>query len=259
MNRTVRHLLAAAVAVLCLASLLVVLRASAGERHRVTCKGVEVTVADSLERRFVSEDDVKNILKEYGGHIGVRIDSVDLCAIENLLDHRSAIRKSEAYITGDGILHLTVTQREPVVRIQSGGNGYYADAQGYIFPLQQHFTAHVPVIDGAVPLQVERGFKGELKDEASRRWLAEAVRLVRRLEKDKAWNGFFSQITVRDNGDLVLVPQSGRERFIIGPARDIDAKLGRIRSYYEAVLPAGEPDRYGSVDVKFDKQIICKK
>jgi cell division protein FtsQ len=259
MNRLVRHLLALVLTAVCIAGLLVVLRASAMQRHQVLCGAVSVTVTDSLERRFVTEKDVKEYLADYGEYIGQRIDSVDLNRIERLIEGRSAIRGCEAYVTGDGVLHLEVTQREPVVRFQTGGNGYYADAQGFIFPLQRNDAARVPVIDGAVPLKIARGFKGEPTDEAERRWLGEALRLVGYMDRNKAWNSFFSQITVLPGGDMVLVPAKGRERFTIGPARDLDAKFERIRTYYEAVVPAGEPDRYGSVNVKFDKQIICKK
>lgn len=259
MNRTVRHFLALLLTAACVAGLLVVLRASAKERHQVLCKEVAVTIADSLERRFVTAQDVKDCLREYGNWNGQRIDSVDLKRIEHLLEGRSAIRGCEAYVTGDGMLHIRVSQREPVVRFQTAGNGYYADREGFIFPLQKNDAARVLVIDGAVPLKVARGFKGRPESEAERRWLAEAIRLAGYMEQDKAWNHFFSQVTVLPGGDLVLIPEEGRERFLFGPARDLDAKFGRIRTYYEAIVPAGEPDRYGSVDVKFDKQIICKK
>ena len=236
MNRIVRHFLAFILTAVCLGGLLVVLRAGAKDRHQVLCKEVDVTVADSLERRFVSEQD-----------------------IENLLEGRSAIRGCEAYVTGDGVLHIRVSQREPIVRFQTANNGYYADSQGFIFPLQKNDAARVPVIDGAVPLTVARGFKGTPERETERRWLAEAIRLVGFMEQDRTWRHFFSQVTVLPGGDLVLIPNTGRERFLFGPARDIEAKFGRIRTYYEAVVPAGEPDRYGSVNVKYDKQIICKK
>ena len=259
MNRLVRHLLAFVLTAVCIAGLLVVLRASTMSRHRILCQAVDVTVRDSLERRFVTEQDVKEYLAEYGDYSGQRIDSVDLRRIERIIEGRSAIRGCEAYVTGDGFLHLDVTQREPVVRFQTDGNGFYADAQGFIFPLQRNDAARVPVIDGAVPLKVARGFKGEPADEAERRWLAEAVRLVGYMDHSKAWNHFFSQVNVLPGGDMVLIPARGRERFIIGPARDLDAKFGRIRTYYEAIVPDGEPDRYATVNVKIDKQIICKK
>lgn len=256
MKPSVRIILAATAVAACLFIWLLSDRLAAEARREVTLNRVEAVVADSL--KFITPEDVKDWMDDYGTYMGLRLDSVDLCRVETLIDRKSAVRKSQAWLTGDGTLHISVTQREPVVRFQTDGNGFYADAQGFIFPLQRHFTSRVPVIDGAVPLKVGRGFKGEPADEAGRRWLAEAVRLVRTLERSKTWNGFFSQISVLPGGDLVLVPREGRERFIIGPARGLEAKLGRIRSYYEAVVPAGAPDRYGTVNVKYDKQIICK-
>ena len=78
MNRTVRHILALVLTLFLTAGLLVVLRASALQRHQVLCREVRVTVTDSLQRRFVTEKDVVGYLAEYGRYIGERIDSVDL-------------------------------------------------------------------------------------------------------------------------------------------------------------------------------------
>ena len=65
------------------------------------------------------------------------------------------------------------------------------------------------------------------------------------------------QISVRKDGNLVLVPREGSERFVFGTPTDIEAKFGRIRQYYESVAPSRETP-YKTVDVRFDGQIICR-
>ena len=105
-----------------------------------TCQGkgtLDVLVTDSLERRFVTREDIEHWLEtEYRAYAGLPLDSVNLDRIENIICAHSAVRDCEAWLTDDGILHVALSQRQPVMRIQDGQNGYYSDAEGFLFPLQ---------------------------------------------------------------------------------------------------------------------------
>ena len=97
-----------------LAGICSLLAFSASQRHLQTCNALEVEFADTM--RFASEEDIKGYLdSHYGSYVGQRLDSVDLCRVERILDDRGAIRKSEAYTTPDGALHIRIFQSEPNV------------------------------------------------------------------------------------------------------------------------------------------------
>ena len=149
-------------AAFCLLGLVCIVIHRMNERRvgQLTCAGVKVEFTDDFN--FVTAKDVEGYLnKGYGSYIGQRLDSVDLRKVESVLDNKSAILKAEAYTTPDGYLNVRIRQREPVVRFQKDNNGYYADEKGFLFPLQRNYTSMVPIIDGALPLNVERGYKGE--------------------------------------------------------------------------------------------------
>ena len=255
MKPVVRYLIAASAVAACVFLALVGDRVGAKNRHEVTCNSVDAIIADSLA--FISPDDIKDWMADYGTYLGLRLDSVDLRRVEAVIDGKSAVRKSEAWLTDDGVLHISVTQREPVVRFQSASGGYYADATGFLFPLQLRHTARVPVVDGALPLKLGKDFKGEPGTEKERQWVLAVIDLVRYLGERKEWNDLVGQITVDKNGNLVLIPREGTERFIFGTPTGIDAKFDRIRKYYESVAPSRETP-YKTVDVRFDGQIICR-
>ena len=257
MKPVVRYLVAASAVAACVFLALVGDRVGAKNRHEITCNSIEAVIADSLQRKFVSEDDIRDWMADYGTYLGLRLDSVDLRRVEAVIDGKSAVRKSEAWLTDDGVLHISVTQREPVVRFQSASGGYYADATGYLFPLQLRHTVRVPVVDGALPLKLGKDFKGEPETDQERQWILSILDLVRYLGEQKEWNDLVGQITVDRNGNLVLIPREGTERFVFGTPTDIDAKFGRVRKYYESVAPSRETP-YKTVDVRFDGQIICK-
>ena len=257
MKPVVRIILAAVALAACLFLWLVGDRVAAMHRREVTCKGVEAVIADSLERKFVSPDDIRDWMTDYGTWAGLRLDSLDLRRVEEIIDHKSAVRKSQAWLTDDGMLHVSVTQREPVVRFQGPSGGFYADREGYLFPLQSRFTARVPVVDGALPVKLEKGFKGEPQSDKEKEWVHSVLRLVKYLADRKEWGDLVGQINVLKGGDLVLIPREGTERFFFGTPTDIEAKFGRIRKYYEGIAPLRETP-YKTVNVKYDVQIICR-
>ena len=233
MKPAVRYIIAASAVTACLFLWLVGDRIGAENRREVTCNSVDAIIADSLA--FISPDDIKDWMADYGTYLGLRLDSVD----------------------DDGVLHVSVTQRAPVVRFQGSSGGFYADAEGFLFPLQMRHTARVPVVDGALPLKIGKDFKGEPQTEQEKEWVLSMLDLVRWLGARKEWNDLVGQISVRKDGNLVLVPREGAERFIFGTPTDIEAKFGRIRTYYESIAPSRETP-YKTVDVRFDSQIICR-
>ena len=230
-----------------------------GRRTRqITCAGVRVELTDDFN--FVTQKDIEGYLKkEYGAYIGQRLDSVDLAKVERILDGKSAILKAEAYTSPDGFLNVKIRQREPVVRFQKADNGFYADREGFLFPLQRNYTSMVPIVDGALPMNVERGYKGKPRTDPEKEWLAGVTDLVNFMQESETWAENFCQITVKDNGDLVMIPREGKERFIFGPPADIDGKFDRISRYYTTILPEKGAGYYSTVNVKYNGQIVCRK
>ena len=257
MKPVVRYIIVASAVAACVVLALVGDRLGAKSRSEVTCNSIEAIIADSLQRKFISEGDIRDWMADYGTYLGLRLDSVDLRRVEAVIDGKSAVRKSEAWLTDDGVLHISVTQREPVIRFQSASGGFYADADGFLFPLQLRHTARVPVVDGDLPIKLGKDFKGEPETEKEKQWVQSMLALVRWLGERKEWNDLVGQITVRKDGNLVLIPREGGERFIFGTPTDIDAKFARIRNYYESVAPVRETP-YKTVDVRYAGQIICK-
>lgn len=260
MKKTVRYMIVTACALLLLGCITCSFVAGKAARVPLLCKGLKVVIADSLENRFVSGADVKKYLeREYGQYIGQAIDSIDLARIEKIIDGRSAVNKSEAYVTRDGILHLTVTQRKPVVRFQKKDGGFYADAEGFIFPLQNSYASHVQVIDGAIPLAANSGYKGEITDPVEKEWFRKVLGVVNHMENSRKWKDKIVQISVGTNGELTLVPRKGEERFLFGQPVKVEEKFGKMEKYYTHIVPEKGQDHYKVIDLRFDGQIVCRQ
>lgn len=229
------------------------------ERGGIVCKRIQVEVTDSLEVQFISSSEIKkSIRKEYGRCIGESLDSIDLQKIETIIDNKSAVFKSQVFTTKDSTLHIEVTQRKPIVRFQKGRSGFYASQDGYIFPLQTSYAPHIQIVDGHIPVKVSDGHKGEIEDIEERKWVLDIIGLVQFIESNKDWRRIIVQIHVKENGDLVLVPREGDEKFIIGYPDHLEEKFEKLKKYYTAIVPKAGRNRYKVVDLRYREQIICK-
>ena len=186
------------------------------------------------------------------------IDDIDLVKVEAILDEKTAIYKSEAYTTKDSLLNISITQRRPIVRFQKGDKGFYADAEGFLFPLQSTYASYVQIIDGAIPLKNEHGYRGTPETDEEKLWLRRMIDLVKYIEGSRKWKDVIVQISVGEDGNLILVPRKGKEKFIFGHPTEIESKFEKMELYYKAIAPAKEEGRYRSVDLRFDGQIVCR-
>ena len=213
------------------------------------CEGLDVQFKDPYE--FVSEEDIRGFLdRKYGAYVGVRLDSLDLGRIEKMLEEKSVVMNSEAWTTRDGILHISIVQRAPALRFQRGEEGFYIDRTGYVFPLHKSYTAEVPVVEGAIP---------DLSDGRNVGWAEGVLNLTDYIASSKQWKDKVEKISVGTGGEVELKMKEGKERFIIGYPDQIEAKFGKIGKYYSHILPSLDNVQYKSVNLKYNKQIICRK
>ncbi len=230
---------------------------SAKGKKQECCVDIDVTILDSAINNFITKADVENLIKASEiNPIGMERRWVALDEIELLLENRSAIRKSDAYIGADGILKVEVTQRRPLLRIQTENGGFYIDDTQYIFPLVESFTSYVPIITGDIPVKLKEGFRGEAGYQ-DRKWIESVIRLGEYLDRHPIWNAQIQQINVESNGDLTFYTAVGDQKIIFGPIEDIDYKFAKLKTYYKQIVPVYGWERYDQVNLKFSDQIVC--
>ena len=133
------------------------------------------------------------------------------------------------------------------------------DAGGYIFPLHKTYTAPVPVIEGAIPVDVSADYKGEAPGERERAWISGVLEVDRYLAASRVWRGRVSEFRVRPGGELVLRLDGRDEQFLFGLPEDVPDKFTRIERYLGVIAPSLGEGHYHSVNVKYNQQIICRQ
>ena len=221
------------------------------------CTDISVTVLDSASNRFVSPSDIRSIITSSEVNpVGRPRSEASLHGIETLLESRSAIRHSDASISRDGILRVSITQRRPLLRIQTDEGAFYIDDAGYIFPWVSTFTSYVPVVSGHIPVKLEEGYRG-VPEGNDRRWVEDILTLARYIDRHPVWNAQIQQIDVEENGDIVFYNVIGDQTIIFGAIDDIDYKFVKLKTFYRGIVPVYGWERYSEVNLKFSDQIVC--
>ena len=219
----------------------VLLHFSKQEVHGIACKELQVSIPGP--HQFLTEDDVRGYVDNfYGIYVGQRLEDVNIGSIEKMLLTKAQVRDADAWITDDGVLHVEVIQRDPVMRLEKGGNGCYADREGNLFPLCGDYVADVPVIS----CEPSRG--------ADPQWLAQTIKLVRKISESSVWKKRIGEFEVEDNGDIILIGDG--LRIVYGDFSDSARKFAAMEKYFSRIAPTHD---YNSVNVKYKGQIICRK
>ena len=250
MKASVKYI-AAAVSVCAMLAGFILLHSCVGrENSRRLCQALDVRIEGDME--FVSEEDVRGYMdRHYGCYIGAPLDSINLGYIEKLLLEKNVVKGCEAWVTRDGVLHVSIRQRAPALRFdKGGGKGFYIDREGSVIPLHPSYTAPVPVVEGNIPA-MENGDNAE--------WGAGVLGLTDFIEGSRVWKDKVEKISVNAAGDLELRLKESKERFILGAPDDIQAKFAKMEKYYGYIVPAKGEGYYKSVNLKYNKQIICRK
>lgn len=135
------------------------------ERSARQVRGVEVEVVDSTSQGYlVTGQQVKRWIAQSGiATRGTAVDEVDLTAIERLIARNGFVDRVAAYVTGPGILHVTITPREPLLRLLTDGRNSYVTSDGYLFEAPRASSLYVPVVTGSYRPPFPASYAGDAR------------------------------------------------------------------------------------------------
>jgi len=213
--------------------------------HTTTiCREVNIRIEDSNERAYVTTPELKAYLtSSCGTLVGDSVNPERLASVEMQLLGHPMIRTAEAWCSPEGVLHLSVTQRQPVLRVM-GDENYYVDADRRKMQVRNSTAAYVPIVTGRVPL---RFATGELYD------------FVLWVEDDDYWRAQIEQIHVVSPKRIELVPRVGSGVIVLGSLENYPLKLRKLKKLYQDGFSSFGWNDYAEVDLRFRGQVVCRK
>lgn len=276
MNRTLSILLGLLAWILIGFYLLFSVRYCSAQKEQTLCRQIQVSVLDSASAMFITPAMVRGWFTAEMPELFQReIGDVNTLEIEEFVRRRGFVKSVRAYTSLDGTLHIDLTQRRPIARINSAnGYAFYITDDEWILPQQRHESVYVPVITGTVLPPFGRDFAGpfseclsedEKKVSKNYVFFSNLINFVKFLQRDDFWGGFIVQIDLRNasaqefNPDVRIVPRIGRQLVVLGSLDDYPDKLSRLVSFYRNAMAYEGWDRYRVVDVQYAGQIVCRQ
>jgi cell division protein FtsQ len=221
------------------------------EGKDVVCRNIEVDY-ETDEPIQISKDEVIRLVKSADNKIlSKTLNEINAESIENKIEKHDAIINAEVYKvivkdTGSyrGVLAVKVKHREPVVRIMSSSGNYYLDKFGSKIPVSTNYSANVLAITG---MFTEEFAKKEL------------LPFVLFVENDGFWQAQIEQVHVQQNGELLLTPLVGEHIIEFGTLEEYQKKLQKMKAFYVQVLANDNWNKYKTVSLKYNNQVIAKK
>ena len=236
--------------------LVVALSAARVKSHSHTAKLVVTIESLGEEGGFlILERDVKRIIQNsFVEEIdGMDLNRVQLDRMEKVLEEDAFIKDAEVWIDANNKVHIKIQQRKPIVRIiDNNGLNYYLDMEGNKIPTSKYATARVPVATGALPPFFREYQKSENP-------LYDVLKLAVFLKKNEVLDAMVSQISVGKSGDLVLTPEFGKTKIILGKADDLSGKFKKLIIFYKEAIPHEGWRKYKTINLKFANQVVCKR
>ena len=259
-KKTIRKILFVSMWMVIGGGMLVLLIAAMGKQKKNTCKDYSITIkGNEAKDFFLTETDVVKLLKAAtkGNIKGQSKASFNLQQMENLLEENVWIKDAQLYFDNKEVLHVSVVERKPVARIfTQTGKTFYIDENEQGIPVSENMTIKVPVFTG-VPDKENRAKKDSL--------LIHDIRTTAQfINGNPFWTSQVAQIDVAaSNADgsleFEMVPVIGNHIVKLGDGENVEQKFNRLFIFYKQVLARSGFDKYKTIDVRFEGQVVGGK
>lgn len=168
-------------------------------------------------------------------------ETLDLNEVEVLLNSHDMIENAEVFMSIDGNLGASITQKKPIARILNA-TSYYLDRQGRKMPLSDFHSARVPLVYGVTAEQHQEVFP--LLD-----FIAKDEVLSRQIIGIKRNPGGIYELQVREFDYSIS----------FGEAEHLDRKFNNYKAFFKQAMEDNKLETYKEVNLQFGNQVVCTK
>jgi len=240
--------------------MLSLLVAAMGKQKNDTCKDYAIVIKGIRgDDFFLDEADILKLLKAAtkGKIKGQPKEAFDLQRMERLLESNQWVKHAQIYFDSRDVLHVAVTEREPVARIFTvNGRSFYFDDQVQMMGLSDKLSTRLPVFTGFPDKKMVKANDTLL--------MKDIVATAQYINSNPFWSSQVSQINIDMTcgsacREMEMVPMIGNHIVKLGNGEDIEKKFNRLFIFYKQVLSKTGFDKYKTIDVRFNGQVVAAK
>jgi cell division protein FtsQ len=226
------------------------------------CGGIVIEISDSSDYHFVTKKQILNLAYGNSSRIAGRpVKDVSISAIEKRINGLHELKKAEVYISIDGIVHVYLEQRNPVMRVMPGDGGdFFVDEDGVVVRRRNLYNPRLHIVEGNVNISSAMLNGVSVLDTSIKHSILKDIYpLVNYINDDNFWSAQIDQIYVDGNDEIDLIPRTGNQVIHLGSTENFEGKLRNLGNFYDKVLPVVGWDKYSVINLEFKDQIVCKR
>jgi cell division protein FtsQ len=196
----------------------------------------------------------------------MRVEELDIEAVEEYVNALNEVEFAEVYKLIGKDWHIRARIRRPIARIiPDRQDGFYMDNRGKLMALTSSYHARVLTFTGLSEFNTAEVLKADVINNDSlitNTKLGEIYRISNYVCSNAFYNSQIVQVHYLPSDGFVLIPRVGGHEIIFGRAPSdeaVEAKFEKLTTFYNEVIPFEGWDKYSSINLKFEKQIVAKK
>ena len=239
------------------AAALVVLFVFARENYLTTpLKSIQLVPATDtgFVRKTVLHDDIERICGKSN------VGTVNMIAIQKLMESNSWIENSASYVDLDGTLNISFKEYEPWFRVfGKGGHSVYVTRDGAVVPSSRNYTPYVLVASGNFELRSDSASYHLTDTLGSDMNLLNALHWCEAIEGNDFVRQCVGQLYCNKRNQFELTVKGFDGRVIVGDTCDASDKLRRLESFMKQRIDSPETKTLKSINLNYKNQIVCTK
>ena len=223
------------------------------------CTRVEINIEDENENGFLKTAEIKHLLESRSIYpLSRKVADINTRHIEDVLLKTPFVKTAECWISTEGFVYISMTQRTPIMRVKAdNGEDYYIDDNGGVMPNSQ-YTSDMIIVTG----KVNRAF--------ACKYLS---LMAKEIMQNDLWRNQIEQINVLEDNTIEIIPRVGDHIINIGElprserterrqelvTQYIDNQLHRIELFYRYGLKEAGWNKYSYISLEYANQVICTR
>lgn len=213
--------------------------------HKQACVSVTYVIEDAQERMYLMNGELGRLLLARNLYpVGRTLQRGDLHRIERTITEHPMVRHAECYLTPREQMYIRLTQRVPVLRVETDNLRYFIDSDRHVMPYRETIKDPVLTVRGHVSVGQAAG---DLADFAL--WLY----------KDRYWRERIQSVTVQSPFAIYIHLRGDYPRVLMGSMSGFERKLAKLRTFLDDGEEETADKHYRELDIRFKGQVIGRR
>lgn len=209
------------------------------------CRHLHIEFQNKKSNIDLDEEDVVKELKQMNLYpVGLPVDKISPFKIKQHIERIGLFRDAEVYLASNNDMYIKLDRNNPLFAVQIDGSSYYVGVNRSLMKASTEYP---------VPLTLYASGKID-----STMAVSTIYDLVEALENEPSFKKLFSQIYVKDNGDVSLIARVADTEVILGKSANWKEKLDNLKIFADQVVQKSGWDQFNTINLKFEGQIVTQ-